>query len=410
MNSMSSVAAPYVLFSRRAGTAKRIIVVTTSSSLSMQPVEQLSVRFLDLSWTYRELKPQLDEAYERVMGSGKYVLGEEVEAFEAEFASFCGARYCAGVANGLEALELILRGYGIGPGDEVLVPSNTFIATWLAVTQAGAVPVPVEPDERTFNIDPSRISTALTPRTRAVIAVHLYGQPADMDAISEVARHHGLRVIEDAAQAHGARWSGRTAGNLGDAAAFSFYPAKNLGAFGDAGAVVSSDADFIARVRRLRNYGASVKYDHDVTGFNSRLDPLQAAFLRVRLRCLRVWNLRRTKIAHAYLQKLSLVPACILPHVPLTDEPSWHLFVIRHRERDLLREWLSRAGIETIIHYPVPPHLSGAYAHLGKSPGSLPIAERLARQVLSLPIGPHLNDASVDRVVQAISAYGVSSE
>lgn len=384
--------------------------MTISSSSNMLPGERPCIPFLDLSQTYRELKPQLDAAYQRVMSSGRYVLGEELEAFEAEFAAFCGTHFCAGTANGLEALVLILRAYGIGPGDEVLVPSNTFIATWLAVTHAGAVPVPVEPLERTFNIDPGRLDAAVTTRTRAVIAVHLYGQPAAMDAIAEVAGRYGLRVIEDAAQAHGAGWNGRTAGSLGDAAAFSFYPAKNLGAYGDAGAVVSDDAEFMARVRRLRNYGASGKYDHDIPGFNSRLDPLQAAFLRVRLGCLRDWNSRRSSIAQQYFRGLSPIRGCTLPYVPTSCEPSWHLFVIRHRERDLLREWLAREKIETLIHYPTPPHLSGAYAQLGYSAGALPIAEQLAHEVLSLPIGPHLDGASVERVVQAIAACEVSGE
>ena len=384
--------------------------MTTSSSSSKLPGERPSIPFLDLSQTYRELKPQLDAAYQRVMTSGRYVLGQELEAFETEFAAFCGARFCAGVANGLEALVLILRAYGIGPGDEVLVPSNTFIATWLAVTHAGAVPVPVEPLEHTFNIDPGRLEAAITARTRAVIAVHLYGQPAAMEAITEVAARHGLRVIEDAAQAHGARWKDRTAGGLADAAAFSFYPAKNLGAYGDAGAVVSDDQELMARVRRLRNYGASAKYDHDAAGFNSRLDPLQAAFLRVRLGCLRDWNSRRASIAQTYLQGLSAVRGCTLTQVAPSCEPAWHLFVIRHTERDALREWLSQEGIETMIHYPVPPHLSVAYAQLGYAAGTLTIAEQLAREVLSLPIGPHLDSASADRVVQAITAYEVCGE
>jgi dTDP-4-amino-4,6-dideoxygalactose transaminase len=363
------------------------------------------VPFLDLSLAYRELKPQFDAAYERVMSSGRYVLGEEVAAFEAEFASFCGAKFCAGVANGLEALLLILRAYGIGTGDEVLVPANTFIATWLAVSHAGAVPVPVEPREDTFNIDPGRISAAVTSRTRAIIAVHLYGQPADMPSIAQAASRHGLRVIEDAAQAHGARWNGRAAGCLGDAAAFSFYPAKNLGAFGDAGAVVTGDPELIARVRQLRNYGALEKYDHQAAGFNSRLDPLQAAFLRVRMRCLKEWNARRANIAQVYLQSLREVPGCILPHTPPSAEPSWHLFVIRHPDRDRLRDWLAHAGVETLVHYPVPPHLSGAYAGLGYSRGDLPMTEHLARTVLSLPIGPHLDAPSVDQVVQAMATY-----
>jgi dTDP-4-amino-4,6-dideoxygalactose transaminase len=266
----------------------------------------------------------------------------------------------------------------------------------------------VEPSGGTFNIDPDRISAAVTARTRAVIAVHLYGQPAQMGQISEIAGRHGLRVIEDAAQAHGARWNGLVAGSLGDAAAFSFYPSKNLGAFGDAGAVVSDDPGLIDTVRRLRNYGAAIKHDHTVAGFNSRLDPLQAAFLRVRLGCLDVWNSRRAEIARTYLRGLAAIPGCVLPDVPASYEPSWHLFVVRHSERDRLREWLARAGIETLVHYPVPPHLSRAYAHLGMLPGTLPIAECLAGEVLSLPIGPHLDGADVDCVIQAIAAYARS--
>jgi dTDP-4-amino-4,6-dideoxygalactose transaminase len=255
------------------------------------------VPFLDLKAAHAELRAELDAAYARVMDSGWFVLGDELAAFEAEFAAYCGARHCVGVGNGLDALHLILRAMQIGPGDEVIVPANTYIATWLAVSYAGAAPVPVEPDPRTFNLDPARVEAAVTPRTKAVMPVHLYGQPADVDAVREVAARHGLRVIEDAAQAQGARYRGRAAGSLADAAGFSFYPGKNLGAAGDAGAVTTDDDALAAELRRLRNYGSPAKYQHDVKGFNSRLDELQAAVLRVKLRRLDEWNARRAAVA-----------------------------------------------------------------------------------------------------------------
>lgn len=364
-----------------------------------------NVPFLDLASCYQELKSELDAAVRRVMASGRYILGEELEAFEAEFASFCGARHCAGTGNGLDALSLALRACGIGPGDEVLVPANTFIATWLAVSHTGATPVPVEPLPDTFNLDAARIDSAVTPRTRAIIAVHLYGQPAGMEEILAAAARHGLRVIEDAAQAHGATWEGRPAGSLADAAAFSFYPAKNLGAFGDGGAVVTSDPEIADRVRKLRNYGAASKYDHEIPGYNSRLDPVQAALLRVRLRVLPEWNARRRRAACGYFAALPGVTRCILPAVLPAAEPSWHLFVIRHPERDHLQRHLKSLGIETLIHYPTPPHLSGAYAGLGIRAGQLPITEESARTVLSLPIGPHMPAGTIERVAGAIAAF-----
>lgn len=260
----------------------------------------MKVPFLDFVGPYAELKAELDEAYFRFMQSAWYILGREVEAFEQEFASYCGVRHCVGVGNGLEALHLILRAYGIGPGDEVIVPSNTYIATWLAVSYAGAVPVPVEPDPRTYNLDPSQVEAAITARTKAVMPVHLYGQPADMDPIMAIARNRGLKVIEDNAQAQGARYKGRRTGALGDAAGNSFYPGKNLGAFGDAGAVTTDDADLADRVRTLRNYGSKRKYYNDCRGFNSRLDELQAALLRVKLKKLDEWNDRRRAVAAWY--------------------------------------------------------------------------------------------------------------
>jgi dTDP-4-amino-4,6-dideoxygalactose transaminase len=363
-----------------------------------------NVPFVDLHPIYDELKEELDGAFRRVMESGWYVLGQEVAAFEAEFAAYCQVRYCVGVGNGLEALHLILRAYGIGPGDEVIVPAHTFIATWLAVSYAGATPVPVEPVERTFNIDPDRVAVAVTPRTKAVIPVHLYGQPADMDPILEVARRGGLKVIEDAAQAHGATYQGRRVGGIGDAAGFSFYPAKNLGAIGDGGAITTNDGELADRLRALRNYGSMIKYRHEARGFNSRLDEIQAACLRVKLKKLDEWNTRRRALASEYTTRLAGLPGLTLPIVLPQADPVWHLFVVRHTTRDDLQEGLHAAGVSTMIHYPTPPHLSAAYSGLGLTRGTFPIAERIAQEVLSLPMGTHLNCSQVVYVTDAIKA------
>jgi dTDP-4-amino-4,6-dideoxygalactose transaminase len=365
----------------------------------------MNIPFLDVGAAYNELKTELDDAYQRVMASGWYILGEEVDAFEHEFADYCGARYCIGVGNGLEALHLILRACGIREGDEVIVPANTYIATWLAVTYAGGRPVPVEPDRYTYNLDPERIEAAITRRTKAILPVHLYGQAAEMDAIVQVARRHGLKVIEDAAQAQGAAYKGRKSGLLGDAAGFSFYPGKNLGAYGDAGAVVTNDSGIAEQVGMLRNYGSKTKYYNEMKGFNSRLDPLQAAFLRVKLRYLDDWNRRRTEVAGIYKEELKDVDNLVLPFAPNWTEPVWHLFVVRHPRRDDLQAHLNRQGIGTLIHYPVPPHLSEAYAERGWKSGDLPITEELARTVLSIPMGPHLATASVDQIIQAFQSY-----
>jgi len=350
----------------------------------------VKIAFLDLKAAYVELNEELDAACRRVMESGWYILGQEVRAFEQQFAAYCGAEHCVGVGNGLEALHLILRAHGIGSEDEVIVPANTYIATWLAVSHAGAKPVPVEPDKRTYNISPEFIEAAITPRTRAIIAVHLYGQPADMDPLKEIAHKHDLRVIEDAAQAHGARYKGRRVGTLGDAAGFSFFPSKNLGAVGDGGAVVTNDAELADKVRVLRNYGSRVKYYNEVKGFNSRLDELQAALLRVKLVKLDEWNARRRALAAQYLEALRDIPDLTLPYVPEWAEPVWHLFVVQHPQRDALQKHLVGAGIGTLIHYPIPPHLSDAYADEGWVAGDFPITEIMAGRTLSLPIGPHL--------------------
>jgi dTDP-4-amino-4,6-dideoxygalactose transaminase len=363
----------------------------------------MPIPFLDLKTPYLELKSELDAAYQRVMMSGWYILGEETEAFETEYAAYCGVKYCIGVGNGLDALYLILRAMDIGPGAEVIVPANTYIATWLAVSYAGATPVPVEPDRATYNLDPARVAAAITSRTRAILPVHLYGQPADMDPIIEIAGQHNLKVIEDAAQAHGARYKGRHAGSLGDAAGWSFYPGKNLGAIGDAGAVTTNDPELADKVRVLRNYGSRVKYYNEMKGTNSRLDPLQAVFLRVKLRYLNEWNARRAIVAQRYTIGLAKISGLIIPMVPEWTEPSWHLYVIRCQHRTALQEQLHRNGIDTLIHYPVPPHLSGAYQEMGLPSGHFPITEELALTVLSLPMGPHLDRAGCAEVIEQVT-------
>jgi len=365
----------------------------------------VKIPFLDMSSPYQELKDELDQAYFRVMNSGWYILGSEVEAFESEFSRYCGVRYCVGVGNGLEALHLILRAYGIGEGDEVIVPANTYIATWLAVSYAGAKPVPVEPDESTYNIDPNRIEAALTSQTKAILPVHLYGQPAQMEQIVEIANRHHLLVIEDAAQAQGAELKGKKTGNLGDAAGYSFYPGKNFGAFGDAGAVLTNDAQLAEKVRMLRNYGSQIKYYNEVKGFNSRLDPLQAAFLRVKLPYLDEWNRRRSKIADFYLRELAGIPGLILPKVAEGALPIWHLFVVRHPRRDELQKHLNTNSVGTLIHYPVPPHLSEAYRDLGLEVGAYPITEAIAQTALSIPMGPHLSPEQAYCVIQSIKSF-----
>ena len=365
------------------------------------------IPFLDLKGPYIELQEEMNEAYHRVMSSGWYILGKEVEAFEAEFAEYCGVRHCIGVGNGLDALHLILRAYEIGPGDEVIVPANTFIATWLAVSHAGATPVPVEPDEKTFNIDPAAIEVAITPRTKAIIAVHLYGQPADMDAINLVARQHNLRVIEDAAQAHGARYREKRCGSLGDAAGFSFYPGKNLGAFGDGGAVTTDDDNLACKMKELRNYGSSQKYVHDVVGFNSRLDELQAALLRVKLTRLDEWNNRRRGLAAYYNMALARTNF-VLPYVPEGAEPVWHLYVVRCLHRDAVAANLADGNVGSLVHYPIPPHLQKAYSTFGYKKGDFALSEQIACEVLSLPMGPHLStDDAANVVAQLVAKHSI---
>jgi len=363
----------------------------------------VKVPFLSLKPIHAEIGAALDEACRRVMGSGWYILGPEVEAFEQRFASYCGTKHCVGVANGMDAMMLVLRAWGVGEGHEVIVPSNTYIATWLAVSHAGARPVPVEPDEATYNIDPERIERAITRRTRAILPVHLYGQPADMAAIREIGKRRGIPVLEDAAQAHGARYRGKRVGALGDAAAFSFYPTKNLGAFGDAGAVTTDDDRLAGKVRALRNYGSRKRYVNEVKGFNSRLDSLQAALLGARLEKLDEWNGQRSRIAKRYLVSFQSTPL-VLPMAGAGCVHAWHLFVVRSKRRKALRAALEARGVGTDVHYPTPPHLQRAYADLHLRRGAFPISERIHRQVLSLPIGPHMSDAEVDYVIEQVLA------
>jgi dTDP-4-amino-4,6-dideoxygalactose transaminase len=359
------------------------------------------IPFLDLGAAYRELKPEIDAAISRVLDSGWYILGPEVEAFESEWAAYCDAKHAVGLANGLDALTLALRALDIGPGDEVIVPSNTYIATWLAVSGVGATPVPVEPDVATHNIDPARIEAAITSRTRALLPVHLYGQPADMDPILDIARRHGLRVIEDAAQAHGARYKGKRIGAHGDIVCWSFYPGKNLGALGDAGAITTDDASLAERVALLRNYGSRQKYVNEEAGVNSRLDPIQAAVLRVKLGALEEWTERRRAVASAYTKGLAESDV-ILPHVPDWADPAWHLYVVRTSDREALQDRMTEAGIGTLIHYPIPPHMQKAYTDMEIMPEALPLARDLASEVLSLPMGPQLSLDQVQDIVNAL--------
>jgi len=361
----------------------------------------MNIPFLNIAGAYQELKKELDEAYLRVMNASYFILGTEVENFEKEFAQFCGAEHCVGVGNGLDALQLILRAYDVGPNDEVIVPANTYIACWLAVSYTGATPIAVEPCEKTYNLNPELIEAAITKNTKVIMAVHLYGQPADMDSINYIAKKYSLKVIEDVAQAHGALYNKRKTGNLGDAAAFSFFPGKNLGAYGDGGAVVTNDSVLADKIKLLRNYGSKIKYQHLCKGFNSRLDELQAAFLRVKLKKLTEWNQRRVVAADYYLQALQKVDI-ILPFVPAWADPAWHLFVIRTKQREKIQKKLADAGIGTLIHYPTPPYSQEAYSELEHTQSQFKLTTQLHHEVLSLPIGPHLSSCDVEKICQVL--------
>lgn len=362
----------------------------------------MQIPFVNFYSMHEAIRDRLNDDFKRVLDSGLFIMGPELEAFEAELASYCDVKYVSGVANGLEALHLLLLAHGVGPGDEVIVPSNTFIATWLAVTKCGATPIPVEPNVNTHNIDVDLISDLITSRTKVIIPVHLYGQPADMDPIIEIANTHNLAVIEDAAQAQGALYKGRKVGSLGHSAAMSFYPAKNLGALGDAGAILTNDIAIYKKVMELRNYGSQEKYRHDVIGSNSRLDEMQAAFLRTKLMVLDHWNEERKKIAQLYS---SLLVDCeiVLPLVSDHVDAVWHLYVIRTRFRDEMRAYLESRGVSTGIHYPIPPHKQNCYSMHYKKP--LPIAEKLASEMLSLPIYPSLSCDEVRYIASCLREF-----
>jgi dTDP-4-amino-4,6-dideoxygalactose transaminase len=362
----------------------------------------MKVPFLNLQAAHAGQQDQIEAALLRVARSGSFVLGQELETFEADFAGFVGSPHCVGVANGLDALRLGLAAAGIGPGDEVIVPANTYIATWLAVSQCGATPVPVEPLETTYNIDPAAVEAAVNGRTRAILPVHLYGQPADMDALNAIARKHDLFVLEDAAQAHGARYKSRRIGSTGTAT-WSFYPSKNLGALGDGGALTTDNAEIAAQVDLLRNYGSRVKYENEIKGLNSRLDPIQAAVLSVKLQQLDAATLRRQKIARSYSTAFEAA-GLAAPMVPEWADPVWHLYVLRHTDRSGLQKRLAEAGIGTVIHYPIPPHLQPAYADAGYQSGSFPLSERLADEVLSLPMCPAQTPEQTAYVIEKVLA------
>jgi len=362
------------------------------------------VPFVDLAPAHEEVRADLDAALARTLDSGTFLLGPELERFEQRFAEYCEASHCVGVASGLSALELALRAAGIGRGDEVIVPAYTFIATWLAVSRVGAKPVPVDVDARTYNIDPRLAESAIGPRTAAIVPVHLRGEPADMEAIGALADRHGLLVLEDAAQAHGARHDGRRVGSLGRVAAFSFYPSKNLGALGDGGAIVTDDEALAERCRLLRNYGMRSRYEIQAAGVNSRLAELQAALLAAKLPHLDRWNAMRAGIADLYRERLAASDAIELPQPAPWADPVWHLFVIGHPDRDACTGALAEEGIETSVHYPLLPHLSTPYLDHGWPAGSLPVAERLAASALSLPLFPHLASERAEAVADAVLA------
>lgn len=371
----------------------------------MNPMHKLSeqshIPLLDLSAQYASIKHEVDEAMARVVANSDFILGKDVELFETEFAEYCETKHCVSVDSGLSALELVLRAWGIGPGDEVITAANTFIATALAISNTGATPVLVDVDPHTHNIDPEAVRSAITSRTKALVPVHLYGAPVDMDAINAIADQYDLAVLEDACQAHGARYKGNRAGSLGHAAAFSFYPGKNLGAYGDGGGIVTNDAALTRQLREMRNYGQQRKYVHCTKGFNRRLDTLQAAVLRVKLRHLDHWNALRDRHARSY-GELLFGSSITLPHVPDDMRSAWHLYVVRSPFRNSIKAHLEEHGIATGMHYPTPIHLQTAYADAGYRKGDFPVTERLANEILSLPMYPELTQSSLERIVDAV--------
>ena len=361
----------------------------------------MKYQFLDVGFTYRALQTDIDAAYHDVMAGGMYIGGDAVTTFEKEFAAYSGAAHCIGVGNGLDALVMVLRAYGIGHGDEVIVPANTFIATWLAVAQTGATLVPVDADPVTMNINLEAIPVAITRKTKAIMPVHLYGQPVAMAGLRALAKAHNLVLIEDAAQAHGGYDGDRRVGQLGHAAGFSFYPGKNLGAFGDGGAITTDDDELADKVRMLGNYGSKVKYQHDTVGYNSRLDPIQAAMLSVKLRKLDDWSAQRSAIAKIYSTALAATPDLTLPVVSSGVKSAWHLYVVRHPNRAALQSALVERGVPSAMHYPVPNHHCGAFkADFGHM--SFPVTEDICDTCLSLPIGPHLDTTQAQEIAEHV--------
>ncbi len=365
------------------------------------------MKFLNIKRQYEEWKDEFDDAYHRVMESGWYIGGEEVDAFEEEWAEYCGAKFCVALSSGQDALYLALLAEKIGFSHQVIVPTNTYIASWSAITQVGAMPAPVEPYEGSYNIN--MIGEGMLPNTvKAIMPVHLYGIPVNMTLIEQFIgrrKFQNIIVISDCAQAHGAEWNGKNVGAYNGINAFSFYPGKNLGAFGDAGAITTNKAYIATTVKRMRNHGSVKKYYHEDFGVNARMDPLQAAFLRVKLQYLDKMNSRRREIADYYLEEMKNVPDLVLPNIPENVLPVWHQFVIRHPQRDTMKEWLDVNGIPTLMHYPEPPHLSGAYSYLKIPEGTFPIAEEYASTILSLPIDPFLTDAEVEQVVKGVRSF-----
>ena len=365
----------------------------------------MNVPFLSFTPQHAPIREEILAVIADVYDKQWYVLGDQVRAFEAAYAEFNHVQHCIGVANGLDALHLALEVLNVGPGDEVLVPSNTYIATWLAISFVGATPVPVEPNPHTYNLDPAQIEAAITPRTKGIMPVHLYGQACEMGPIMAVAKAHGLWVVEDNAQSQGATWQGGVTGSFGNVNGTSYYPGKNLGALGDAGAVTTNDEELAARIRTLRNYGSQKKYYNEVIGHNSRLDELQAAVLSVKLPKLMAWTRQRQQAAHLYDQHLAGLGDLVLPAVAEGATHVYHLYVVRTAQRDALQQHLTEAGIGTLIHYPVPPHLQQAYAHMGIAAGSYPIAEELAATSLSLPMWPGMTEEHVAAVVAAVKGF-----
>lgn len=364
----------------------------------------MKISFLNIKSSYDELEGEIDTAIKRVLKSGNYILGDEVKNFEDEFSKFCQVDYCVSVASGLDALKIGLLALGVNAGDEVIVPSNTYIATWLAVTHCNATIVPVEPNPITNNINENLIEKAITSNTKVIIPVHLYGQPAEMDKILDIAKKYGLKVLEDAAQAHGAIYKGKRIGGHGDIVAWSFYPGKNLGAFGDAGAITTNNSEIAQHISKLRNYGSADKYYNEIIGYNSRLDSIQAAILREKLKLLDEWNSRRNVIANRYINEIKN-NKIELPIIKKNIISAWHQFVIKTNNRDKLINYLYSYGVETLIHYPIPPHKQKAYSNYKHLKKEFLIAEKIATEIISLPIGPHQNDQETSKIIEILNNF-----